>query len=72
MNYMTRAMTAGALKGPREDDVGYARHLAAQARLAVHKRSNHWTVEKCGKPIHSTDTVRGVVTFLRSLLEQQQ
>ena len=72
MNYLTRALQAGPMRGPRESDPGYARHLAAQLRLAVHKRSNHWTVEKCGKPIHSTDTVRGVVTFLRSLLEQQQ
>lgn len=70
MNYLTRSMTADALKGPRESDPGYARHLAAQLRLAVHQRGNHWTVERYGKPIHSSPDVRGVVGFLRGLLDR--
>ena len=70
MNYLTRSMTAGATLGPREDDIGFARDLAAQARVAVHKRGSQWTVERKGKAIHATDSVRGVVTFLRGLLEQ--
>lgn len=60
------------MRGPREDDVGFARHLAAQLRLAVHKRGNHWTVERNGKPIHSSPDVRGVVTFLHGLLDSEQ
>ena len=58
------------MRGPREDDPGYARDLAVQARVAVHKRGSQWTVERKGKAIHATDSVRGVVTFLRDLLEQ--
>lgn len=68
MNYLTKVMLPSATLGPREDDVGYARHLAAQARVAVHKRGDRWIIEKRGKAIYSTDSVRDTVRRLRELL----
>lgn len=68
MNYLTRAMIPSTHLGPREDDPGYAKHLAAQLRVAVHKRGDRWIIEKRGKTIYSTDSVRDTVRRLREML----
>ena len=61
-------MTAGATLGPRENDIGFARDLAIQARVAVKKVDNLFTIEQYGKPIFSSSSVRGIVRQLRVML----
>lgn len=65
--YLHRSMLS-----PREQDFGYAVHLSQMARCHIQEDGNQFTVLRMGKTIHTADTVRDLVTFLRSLLERTE
>ena len=56
----------------REDDPGFAYSLAQKARVAVFQQDDGWVVQRSGRVIHSSGTVRGIVSYLRGLLDSNQ